>query len=102
MMQFNSKSLTDSTILFYAFRYCLGRRTYCVDDFCEYATKKIKKIHTKFLYLIDREITQAQEDDENESTRIEGYSRLGDECDKKDWLKLREVIREELKARGGE
>lgn len=100
MIKFKSKSLTDSMILFYAFRYCLGRRSYCVDDFCEYATKKIHKIHSKALHLMDREITQAQEDDENESTKIEGYSRLGDECDKKDWLKLREVIREEMKARG--
>ena len=32
----------DSEIVFYAFRYCLGRMTYAVSDFCEYATDNIR------------------------------------------------------------
>ena len=47
----------ESTMYFYAFRYCLGRMTYCVGDFCEEATRRIKEIGIHELKLMEKEIT---------------------------------------------
>lgn len=86
----------ESTIYFYAFRYCLGRMTYAVSDFCRQATKKIAEIKTLDLDLMDKEITKAEEwDKENPDF----HGRLGMECDRAEWLKFREVVRKELEKR---
>jgi hypothetical protein len=50
----------ESEIYFYAFRYCLGRMTYAVTDFCRQATKVIAEIKTHDLELMDKEITEAE------------------------------------------
>ena len=91
----------QSRITFYAFRYCLGRMTYAVSDFCEFATAYIKEILTDDLALMDKEITEAQEHDDAEPKIIKSVmgKRLGMDCDRADWLKLRRVIRVELKRR---
>ena len=91
-----------SEIVFYAFRYCLGRMTYAVQDFCEYAKKNIRRIGTQELELMVKEITKADEED-TERGYVGGLcSRLGMECDRRDWLLLREVISTELKRRDEE
>ena len=84
----------ESEIYFYAFRYCLGRMTYAVTDFCRQATKVIVEIKTNDLELMDKEITEAEKWDKE---HLNG--RLGMECDRAEWLKLREVIRKELEKR---
>ena len=90
----------DSEMLFWAFRYCLGRMTYAVSSFCEYATENIREIGRHELVLMDKEITAAQKwDDERPDA---AYHRLGMDCDRRDWLNLREAIRGELKRRGEE
>jgi hypothetical protein len=86
----------ESEIYFYAFRYCLGRMTYAVTDFCRQATKKIAEIKTHDLELMDKEITEAEQwDKENPDF----HGRLGMECDRAEWLKFREVVRKELEKR---
>ena len=88
----------DSEIVFYAFRYCLGRCTYAVDDFCNYAIEHVSVIGRHELELMDKEITEAQEwDDAREKKEFHGQ--LGMDCDRRSWLNLREVIRDELKRR---
>ena len=90
----------QSRITFYAFRYCLGRMTYVVSDFCEYATANIRYIWTHDLELMDKEITEAQEHDDTPPAGKSFWGkRLGMDCDRADWLKLRGVIREELQRR---
>lgn len=89
----------DSEIVFYAFRYCLGRMSYAVSDFCEYATTHIREIGRHELELIDKEITEAEKWDNERPDAA--YHRLGMDCDSRDWLKLRDAIRGELKRRGG-
>ena len=89
----------DSEIVFYAFRYCLGRMSYAVSSFCNYATANIRKIGRHELELMDKEITEAQEWDDARDKK-EFHGRLGMDCDRRDWLKLRDKIREELKRRG--
>lgn len=87
----------DSEMLFWAFRYCLGRMTYAVSSFCEYATTNIREIERHELELMDKEITEAQEWDDEHCDLP--YHKFGMDCDRRDWLKLREVIRGELKRR---
>ena len=87
----------DSSIIFYAFRYCLGRMSYAVGEFCEYATAYIRQ-HD--LELMEKEITDADEKDKEDATTTRFCSRLGWDCDRADWLRLRDAIREELKRRG--
>ena len=90
----------DSEMLFWAFRYCLGRMSYAVSSFCEYATEHIREIGRHELELMEKEITEAQSHD-NEQGEAKSFwgKRLGMDCDRADWLKLREVIRGELKRR---
>lgn len=87
----------ESVIYFYAFRYCLGRMTYAVDDFCQQATAKIAEIGTHELKLMEKEITEAEKWDNENPDRFHG--RLGMDCDRRDWLKFRDVVRKELEKR---
>lgn len=87
----------ESEIYFYAFRYCLGRMTYCVSDFCLLATAKIAEIGTHELKLMDKEITEAEKWGEENPDPISG--RLGMDCDRFMWLNFREVVRKELEKR---
>lgn len=88
----------DSEIIFYAFRYCLGRMSYAVSNFCDYARVYIYAIGRHELELMDKEITEAQEWDAAQEKK-EFHGRLGMDCDRRDWLKLRDAIRDELKRR---
>ena len=92
-------SQRGSEMLFYAFRYCLGRMTYAVSDFCSYATAHIGEIGRHELELMDKEITEADDADKADVTTTRYCSRLGWDCDRAYWLKLREIIRAELKQR---
>lgn len=90
----------ESEMYFCAFRYCLGRMTYIVSDFCDTATAHITQIRTKWLCLMDKEITEAEHKDNEERANGERWHSLGHDCDRAEWLKFREVIRNELKKRG--
>jgi hypothetical protein len=85
----------ESEIYFYAFRYCLGRMTYAVTDFCQQATKVIVEIKTHDLELMDKEITEAEQR-HNEGPDMNW---LGHDCDRREWLKFRETVRQELEKR---
>ena len=74
----------DCEILFYAFRYCLGRMSYAVQDFCDYAKAHLQEIDSKYLKLMASEIDE--------------YS-LGMECDEAAWRSLQMDIKEELERR---
>lgn len=89
-------SESDAEMIFYAFRYCLGRQTYAVSDFCNYAKAHITQFRTKELNLMVREITEYETHDAKEDSKIKW---LGDECDRICWLNLREVIKKELEKR---
>ena len=78
----------ENQVYFCAFRYCLGRMTFVVNTFCEEAQKKIGEISDRILEAMEGEISAAELFDE-----------LGGECDKADWLKLRDAIRVEMEKR---
>ena len=91
-------SMDESEMYFCAFRYCLGRMSYVVLDFCEEATRKISQIRTKWLHLMDKEITEAEQRDKDDPA----MNWLGHDCDKREWLKFREVVRKELEKRNAD
>jgi hypothetical protein len=59
-------SESEAVMIFYAFRYCLGRRTYAVGDFCDYAQAHITQFRTRQLNLMVREITEYETRDAEE------------------------------------
>ena len=86
----------DCEMLFYAFRYCLGRMSYAVQDFCEYAKEHLQEIQEKYLFLMNKEIDEAGAVHYESPYQKSG---LGMDCDAADWRCLQENIKEELKRR---
>lgn len=75
-----------------AFRYCLGRRTYIVDDCVSWLIEQWPNIHENAKICIQRDLEYAFQQDE---AKMFEYSPLGDACDKAAWAKVRELGRKE-------
>ncbi len=71
-----NKQLQDE-IIFYAFRYCLGRRTFAVSDMVEYLLNNWNDISKRVRDKITEEITTAIKRNE-----------AGMDCDVRQWKKL--------------
>lgn len=69
-----------SMILVSAERYALGRRTYIVQWTCEVIIKNLHLIVDKDIEVMIRDIEQAIS--------------YGDDCDKKEWMKLLKTLKE--------
>ena len=80
------KTLTiDTDLIIYAFRYCLGRQTYCVLTMTEQLTKHWQELEPKDRTLIKREIR------ERENPIYDGNG-LGDpNIDRAYWLNILEL-----------
>lgn len=72
-----------NTIMVYAFRYALGRRTYAVSDVCKFIEQHVNELTEKDRDLIIREI--------NTASLGNG---LGDACDSKMWWDLEKHLKE--------
>jgi hypothetical protein len=96
-----SKMFTDaeSQIYFCAFRYCLGRKSYVVSDFCEEATRKIKQINDHFLLLLEKELIEAIQKDDIERANGEIHKTLGWDCDRKEWVEFIKTVSTEINRR---
>lgn len=70
----------NTNILFYAFRYCLGRSTYAVNDCVQELTKNWEVLNTNDKNLIHKEIKHAIE-----------TNRAGMDMDVKQWEKILEL-----------
>ena len=90
----------ESEIYFCAFRYCLGRMTYVVSDYCEEATRKIRRITNHFLLLLEKELSEAIQKDDEQRAKGEPYKTLGMDCDRVDWVKLFGLVSKEVDRRG--
>ena len=87
-----------STIIFCAFRYALGRRTYIVSTVANFIRDNIQYIQTRDIELMIKEI------EEKNKTHSHGdtfYHDLGDPCDVKVWLGLKKRLKEEVGRREG-
>ena len=72
----------DENILFYAFRYALGRRTYAVKDVTETLRRLWPQLTEKFRWAVQKEIREAGD--------CVGLS-LGSKADAEEWLKILEL-----------
>lgn len=70
-----------------AFRYALGRRTYMVFTIADFIKTNIALVPQNIINLMIREITEAEQ---NHNDGL--YKALGDDCDVKTWLSLREFL----------
>ena len=85
-INFNGENEDISMILVSAERYALGRRTYIVQWTCEIIKNNLDLLSQKDKQVVIRD--------------IENPISYGDECDKTEWLKLLEILKEELSKRG--
>ena len=80
----------EEMILICAVRYALGRMSYIVHEVCQYVTFTRKNLSKECIKIIIRDIEE----------ELEMYHRsgnlLGMECDEKEWLKLRDLLKEGL------
>ncbi|MCI5779823.1 MAG: hypothetical protein MR051_08445 [Lentisphaeria bacterium] len=90
----------ESQIYFCAFRYCLGRRTYVVSNYCEEASQKVRQITDHFLLLLEKELSEAIHEDNEQRAKREQYRTLGWDCDRYHWMKLFELVSAEVDRRG--
>jgi hypothetical protein len=74
LVQFNSD------IAFCAFRYALGRMSYIVSTVTEYLIRNWELMPLDLQTLIHKEIDVAEQKDQ-----------LGMECDKAEWMKVRQL-----------
>ena len=89
----------ESQIYFCAFRYCLGRMSYVVSDYCEEATRKIRKITDHFLLLLEEELSEAIHKDDEDRAKGVPYKTLGWDCDRVYWVKLFGLVSAEVDRR---
>lgn len=71
----------DENVLFWAFRYALGRRTYAVEDVAAWIVFQAEKLSPGTRELMDKEIAEAIEND-----------RAGMEMDVHTWLRVRVAL----------
>ena len=83
----------DEQILICAVRYALGRMSYIVGVVCQYVMFGRKKLSHQCIDIIIRDI-----EEELERYNEAGF-KLGMECDERDWIALRDILREELEGR---
>lgn len=71
----------DESILFYAFRYALGRTSYAAHEVIDEITINMNNISSETKNLIIKEIEDAERND-----------KLGMIADRKRWLKLKKIL----------
>lgn len=78
-----------------AFRYCLGRRTYIVRDCVDWLVLVWNDIDERDRSIIQRDLEEAFEEHEGRSLYGDALkgSRLGDECDVSQWMRVRALYR---------
>lgn len=85
------------SIIIFAERHVLGRKSYDVSIFTDYVRSMIPLLSTKTLSALDADIRGKKS--EVERTGIKGL--WGDGCDERDWLRLWNAIKIELANRKG-
>jgi hypothetical protein len=73
-----------------AVRYCLGRRTYISYECREWLYDVWPDLPEKAKNLIKRDVDEAfNRDDEDRASGSTQYKALGDDCDRREWEKVR-------------
>lgn len=75
-----------------AFRYCLGRQTYIVQECADWLLMHWPAIEQPVRSLIQRELERAFEhDDRARVGDAQGYKPLGWDCDRQQWERVRSL-----------
>ena len=89
---------TPDDLIFWAFRYFLGRMTIHACAFADDLTRAWPHLDTRIKALIRRELEEAfQKDDKmraDEEVKLCAYYPLGADCDREAWEKVRRAYRE--------
>lgn len=80
-------------MIYQSFRYVLGRRTYAVGMWCDWAVENWERIPEHDKLLIKKELNEAFKRDEKErkKTGKTSFLTLGDRCDRAQWDRVREL-----------
>lgn len=82
---------TEEQMLISAVRYALGRQSYIVGTTCGFVASIRDKLSENCIKILIRDISE----------EIEMYHRAGQtcgmECDEREWVKLLEVLKEQVK-----
>lgn len=93
--------LLPDWMIYQSFRYCLGRMTYAVSDWCEWAVANWDNIPDQSKGIIIRELEEAFTQDDRDHKRFGESSnkyhmfRLGHDCDRAKWELVRAMYRKE-------
>ena len=78
-----------SDLVFWSFRYMLGRQSYAVSDFAERLALSWDTLDKRIQRLIQKELNEAfEKDDEDRALKMD-YKTLGGDCDREAWLKVK-------------
>lgn len=81
----------QTTLWLGSFRYYLGRCTYAVSDFCQLLIQEWGNINPHCQRLIQKELENAFVRDDMDRLDKEEFLPLGDDCDRKNWERVREL-----------
>ena len=82
----------DDVILWHgAFSYYCGRATIAVSAFISDLIKNWPHLSPKLRYLIERDLERAFLEDDDLRANGASYKRLGHDCDRKEWEKVRRL-----------
>ena len=78
-----------------AFRYCLGRQTYIVNDCTDWLISIWPQLRDKAKKVIQRDLEEAFARDDDARAEGQTYRLLGMDCDRRDWERIRQLWRHE-------
>lgn len=76
-----------------AFRYYLGRMTISVSSFTDWLVQRWHNLDEGTQFIIAREIEEAFRDDDEQRTKGDQFFRLGWNCDRAAWARVRALYR---------
>lgn len=91
MELFNNMVVVEDDVLFCAFRYALGRRTYVVGKICEAIRQNASSIQSNLRSQMIEEISEAVD-----------TKQAGDDINVQRWLECRRVLQQSLMREEGE
>ena len=88
---------TPDFMIHQSFRYVLGRMTYAVSNWCDWAVANWDKIPEGERAIIERELEEAfEKDDAQRETETRLWLPLGHDCDREQWERVRAVYKKNI------
>lgn len=78
-------------LVFWSFRYFLGRQTIATCQFAEELSKAFPLLNKRVKNLIRRELDRSFQEDDKARKNNEKFLPLGLDCDRQQWQKVREA-----------